>query len=393
MDSTRTRYRVGPISRLDTGALAGKTNHRGFGHLRKLPSGRWQASYIGPDLARHNGPSTFDAKRDAEAWLGREHGLIATGEWIAPARRASALARPSTLAEYAEAWLLDRDLKPRTRAHYRALLDQRILPTLGAEAICDITPLSVRTWHAALPKDRPTIRAHAYSLLRAILNTAASEDVIEANPCRIRSASTTKRARTIRPLSLDELEALVTAMPDKYRAAVLISAWCGLRFGELTELRRRDVDLRAGAIHVRRAVAWVDSKPVVGKPKSDAGIRDVAIPPHLLPVVRAHIKEHAQWGPDGLLFQSRAGTHLTTSTLYASFWPARAKAGRPDLSWHGLRHTGATLAALSGATLSELMSRLGHSTPRAAMLYQHTAQGRDAQIAAALSRLATGSNQ
>jgi integrase len=62
-------------------------------------------------------------------------------------------------------------------------------------------------------------------------------------------------------------------------------------------------------------------------------------------------------------------------------------AGRPDARWHDLRHTGAVLAAQTGASLAELMGRLGHSTPGAALIYQHAAAGRDAQIAAALSRL------
>jgi integrase len=68
--------------------------------------------------------------------------------------------------------------------------------------------------------------------------------------------------------------------------------------------------------------------------------------------------------------------------------PAREAAGRPDLRFHDLRHTGAVLAAQTGATLAELMSRLGHSTPQAALRYQHAARGRDAEIAAKLSELA-----
>jgi len=84
------------------------------------------------------------------------------------------------------------------------------------------------------------------------------------------------------------------------------------------------------------------------------------------------------------------GGTLAPSTLYKSFYPARDKAGRPDLRWHDLRHTGAVLAAQTGATLAELMGRLGHSTPSAAMRYQHAAEGRDAQIAQRLSALATG---
>ncbi len=97
----------------------------------------------------------------------------------------------------------------------------------------------------------------------------------------------------IKPLTLAELEALVTAMPERYRPMTLLAAWCALRFGELTELRRRDIDLKNGVIHVCRGVAWVDGKPVIGTPKSAAGIRDVAIPPHLIPMLRDYLAGHA----------------------------------------------------------------------------------------------------
>lgn len=369
--------------------MAGQAKHRGFGHVRKLPSGRHQASYVGPDNRRHTAVRTFESKQDAEGWLGREHTKIAEEKWIAPRRRAAIAVHPESFGEYAEVWLLDRDLQPRTREHYRSLLDRQILPTFKTTPLVDITPLTIRTWRSSLPNDRPTLRAHAYSLVRAILSTAVGDEVIASNPCVVRGAGASKRVRQIKPATLDELGKLIEAMPDKYRVAVMLSAWCGLRFGELTELRRRDIVLKGktGVIHVRRAVTWVNSKPVIGKPKSDAGVRDVAIPPHLLPAIKAHLKEHAALGADGLVFPSKTGAHLTTSTLYASFWPARKKAGRPDLTWHGLRHTGAVLAASTGATLAELMARLGHSTPGAAMVYQHAAQGRDAEIAALLSKL------
>jgi integrase len=305
--------------------------------------------------------------------------------WKSPTAKA---ATPATFGAYAEDWLLVRDLRPRTRAHYRQLLDTRILPALGETPIKDISPSLVRSWYASIDDGKATYRAHSYGLLRTILTTAVGDEIIAANPCHIRGAGAAKRRITIKPASLPELEKLTLAMPEQYRAAVLIAAWCGLRFGELTELRRKDVDLKGAVIRVRRAVAWVDSLPVVGKPKSDAGVRDVAIPPHLVPIIKAHIKDHAQWGTNGLLFPSPKGVQLTTSTLYASFWPARKVAGRPDLRWHDLRHTGAVLAAATGATLAELMARLGHSTPGAALRYQHAAEGRDAVIAKKLSELA-----
>jgi integrase len=195
----------------------------------------------------------------------------------------------------------------------------------------------------------------------------------------------------VKPATLDELEALVVAMrPDRYKLMVLLASWCALRFGELAELRRSDIDLRSGVVRVRRAVARADGQVIVGTPKSDAGTRDVAIPPHLLPMVKDHLR-NITGGRKGLLFPAADGeSHLATSTLYKSFYRARAAAGRPDLRFHDMRHTGAVLAASTGATLAELMGRLGHSTPGAALRYQHAAQGRDRAIAEALSRLAEG---
>ncbi len=100
-------------------------------------------------------------------------------------------------------------------------------------------------------------RAHAYGLLRTIMNTAVADEVIVANPCRVRGGGQVRRAKTIRPASLPELEALTKALPERYRLMVLLAAWCALRFGELAELRRSDLDVRSGVIHVRRG--WCGS--------------------------------------------------------------------------------------------------------------------------------------
>ena len=137
----------------------------------------------------------------------------------------------------------------------------------------------------------------------------------------------------------------------------------------------------------------VDGGWKLGDPKSDAGRRDVAIPPHIVPTVVKHLADHVKPEPDALLFPAKAGGYLQPSSLYRHWYKARTKAKRGDLRWHDLRHSGAVMAAQTGATLAELMARLGHSTPQAAMRYQHAAQGRDQLIAAALSALAAGKAQ
>jgi integrase len=120
----------------------------------------------------------------------------------------------------------------------------------------------------------------------------------------------------------------------------------------------------------------------------------VAFPPHLGEAIKDHLKNHAQWGRDGLLFPTTHGEQYRAPTLHqAYFRKAREAAGRPDLRFHDLRHTGATLAAASGATLAELMQRLGHTTVSAALAYQHAAQGSDKRIADKLSQIAMTSGR
>ena len=369
--------------------MAGKAGHRGFGHVRRLPSKRWQASYVGPDQRRHKGPSTFQAKRDAEAWLSAEHALIASGAWQAPDVRK--LQQAHTLGTYAEQWLAAREVRETTRAVYGRMMRRHILPALGGLPLEGITGGVVRDWYATLDASQPSARAQAYSLLRNILNSAVDEERIAVNPCRIRNAGSARRMLHIRPATLQELEVITAHMPEKYRPMVALATWCALRYGELTELRVRDVDLSGEVIRVRRAVTRAGGQFVVGPPKSDAGARDVAIPPHLVPMLREHRAAMPMRGRDALWFPGPDGaSHLHRSTHHGMYKPAREAAGRPDLRWHDLRHTGAVLAAQTGATLAELMGRLGHTTPSVAMRYQHAAQGRDAQIAAALSKIAAG---
>ena len=146
--------------------------------------------------------------------------------------------------------------------------------------------------------------------------------------------------------------------------------------------------LKAKTIHVKRGVVRVGKEVTVGKPKNIAGVRDIAVPPHLLPILEQHLKEHVALGREALLFPSvkDPDVQVHTNTLRRHWLKARLAAGRPDLRVHDLRHTGAVLAAQSGATLAELMARIGHSTPQMALRYQHVARGRDAEIAARMSK-------
>jgi len=364
---------------------------RSFGNIRRLPSGRWQVRYTGPDGSYVKAPKTFAAKIDAEAWLTDRRREIDRGLWDGAATK-----QPEhvTFGAYAAAWLAGRQvagrpIKPRTREHYQSILDGHLLPAFGHRQLAAITPKDVREWYAQTLVDRPTLRSHTYSLLRTILNSAVNDELIAANPARIVGAARAKRVHKIRPASVEELAVLTEAMPERLRLMVTLACWCALRFGETVELRRGDIDLRDEVIRVRRAAVRTHGGTYeIGSPKSDAGVRDVAIPPHIIPQIEDHLAKFVGKSRDSLLFPNQHGNHLQPSTLQRHWYRARKAAGRDDLRWHDLRHTGAVLAAATGASLAELMARLGHSTAQAALRYQHAAQGRDREIAALLSKLA-----
>lgn len=358
-------------------------NRRSFGRIRQLPSGRFQASYIGPDGKLHKAPKTFLHDTDAERWIGGERRKIDLGTWGAVERSDGI-----TLRAYADRWIEQRPLRPRTRQHYKSMLERLILPDLGDAKFATITPAKVRTWHADLGTDKPTRNAHAYALLHAICATAVQDEVLDANPCRIRSAMATKRKRDVSVLTPAEVSKLAAKMPAELQASVTLAAWCGLRWGETSELRRKDVAADGSVVRIHRAVTYTGGQFVVGEPKTAAGVRDVAVPPHIRPELKAHLRKHVGKAPDSLLFPGEDGKHLPNH-VYRYHWIfARKLIGKPNLRIHDLRHVGAVLAAQSGATTAELMHRLGHTTPQMALRYQHVAEGRDAEIAERLSKLA-----
>lgn len=358
----------------------------------RLPSGRIRARYVGPDGRRHSAPLTFDSLTDARGWLANRRSEIQRDAWTSPT---TAAAPRITLAEFADGWLATRtgrsgvELRSRTLHEYQRLIRGPLAPLTGTP-VRDVTADAVRRWHASLLKTgRTTQAARAYGLLRSIMQTAADDGLITSNPCRIRGAGSARTGKKVEPPTPVELDLIVEHMPARYRAMVLISAWGALRFGETTELRRKDL-VRVEdywIVTVSRAVTHTPAGYVVGATKSEAGVRSVALPHHISPVIDAHLAAMTSTGGDDLVFPAAQGGHLASSTLAKAYYPARAAAGRPDMPWHALRHYGATRFAQTGATLREIQARLGHSTVSAALRYQHTA-GREAELVRRMAELA-----
>lgn len=374
-----------------------RRQRRGWGALRRLPSrrtpgrGRWQASYIGRDNRRHKAPHTFADRISAERWLSEERRLLDGGDWTPPADRDVWAAKGETVAVFGERWIRERRLKPRTRALYESQFKLHIEPVFGAVQVRHLTSERVRAWYAALDADYPRRNSQVYALLKSIMETAVSDGVIAANPCQIKGASYTDRKREPIILTVEELGKLAASdkMPDRYRMLVLLAGWCGLRWGEVIELRRKDISVDGSVLAVSRAVGHRKGQCLISTTKTGKA-RRVVVPPHIREELVRHLQHHVGPQEDGLLFApARGGCHLNDKVFADSYYrPALAGVGRTGVTVHMLRHFGGTMAAQVGASVIETMDRLGHTTPAASMRYQKAVDQRAVVIAEALSELA-----
>lgn len=357
---------------------AKRTKRRGFGSVRALPSGRFQARYRGPDGRMYSAPVTFTTVGDADAFLATIFTDIVRDTWRAP--RASGF----TVDQYGRRWIeLRPGIKDSTRARYGEVWDLYVGPRIGDHALEDLSADAVRDWHRTLGRDLaqraakdPKRRGNgsatvalAYRVLRAVMATAAEDSLIESSPCRIKGGGTHHNEE--RPtLTGPQVEELAAAVPDRYTALVLVLAYGALRLGEATELRRKDVNLEAGTLSVSRAVTRVQGALAVGTPKSKAGKRIVALPASVAEAVRVHMAEFAVPGADGLVFPTRSG-RCAYGAAQTAITRALRGMGLDTVRVHDVRHTGATLAAANGASVADLMNRLGHASANASLRYIH----------------------
>jgi integrase len=294
--------------------------------------------------------------------------------------------------EYATAWVKERpNLRPRTLDLYGYLLRQHILPAFGHRSVASIREPRVRAWrHALLESDVNAVTvAKAYRLLKAIFNTAVDDGLIRRNPCRDVGGGQERSAE--RPvLTVEQVGRLAEAIGPRYQALVLLATFASLRWGELAALTRQNVDLDACTVRVVSSLTETDNGTLLpGLPKSAAGRRTVQLPPLIVPSLRNHLDRYAQPDDDGLVFISPRGTRLRRSNFRRRVWlPALTKANLPEIHFHDLRHTGNILTATAGASLRELMARMGHASTRAALVYQHDTDDRQRTIATLVSDLA-----
>lgn len=356
---------------------------REFGNIRKRASGRYSASCLGPDGLRTFAGHTFKTKADAQAWLALQQTQMLAGSWTDPA-----LGRRK-LGEYGSQWIAEHRLSSRTRDLYAGLFRLHIEPFLGHLPLDQITPEAVRSWRARLRDSgrSESTAAKGYRLLRAILNTAVDDGRIARNPCRIKGADQENPPE--RPVAtVPEVFLLADTIGPTYRAFVLTAALASLRWGELVALRRRDIDLNAGLIFVRRSLVERGGSLEIALPKNNRN-RTVALPAVLVDELELHLRR-VDADPDASVFTGERGGVPRRGNWRANVrWKDAVKAAglAEGFRFHDLRHTGNHLAAQTGASTRELMQRMGHSTVRAAMIYQHATDARSRHLADRLDEL------
>lgn len=191
-------------------------------------------------------------------------------------------------------------------------------------------------------------------------------------------------------LTIRQVARLADAIDPRYRTLILLAVYGSLRWGELAGLQRGDFDLDKSTVRIERSLTEMPGGGYsYGPPKSAAGRRIVVLPDIIKPDLLRHLSSFTAPQNDALVFTSPSGAPLRNSNFRQWSWlPALSKAGLTGTHFHDLRHTGNVLTAGTGATLRELMDRMGHSSTRAAMIYMHGSDARQHEIADTLSELA-----
>lgn len=360
-------------------------------------------TYTGPGRApRISAPHTFPTKREAEIWLASQWSAIAAGTWEHPdviAAREAEQARQQTLkgltvAEWADAWIadLERTAAAGTLRKRRSDLRRHIIPYLGDQELTALTPASLSQWWADLDV-KPGARRNAYEAMRALLNSAVTDDrtLLTASPLRIKGGAREARVTSKFLYTPGQVAALADAMPAQYRALVILLADAGLRINEALALMRASLIEREDggmSVRVEHSLHRVGRHLEAGPTKTAAGVRTVALMAATTTTMRTHLRHHVDEGASAILFPAPSGSgYARDIALTRILVAAQARAGIeiPDGQtggWHALRHYSATRYGQAGATTRALMTRYGWSDPNMAARYQRSDEAYELEMIA-----------
>ena len=302
--------------------------------------------------------------------------------------------RLTSLGQYMEETLASaEDLRESTRYHYLGMARKHIAPAIGHLALAEVDGPALRAFFVSM-RDAgfsSSYRSVARNILSRTLQLALSEGLAERNPMLSVAAAREQYRSDVRPLEVHEVEALADSIRPRYRAAVLVMAYAGLRIGEVGALTASNVNLLRRELRVRSGVARAGGRIIVSTTKTPAGRRTVPIPKFLVEELDFHTSVYGL-APDGRIFHT-PGTNqhtneyglLHASSLHKPFKAARHRAELPHATPHTLRHTYAAFLIREGAHPKVIQTLMGHTSIKVTLdLYGHLFPGMGEELATRL---------
>jgi len=320
---------------------------------------RYRVRYRKPDHSQTD-KRGFRTKHEAELFLASVEMKKATGDYIDPA------AARATVGRLGAAWLASRShVKPSTTYVYESAWRLHVEPHWGQRMIGTIRHSDVQAWITQLaaggegkkPKS-PTIVRRCHDILAGILDTAVKDHLISSNPARgVKLPRRTSKEHVY--LTNEQVAELVEASGD-HAAIIALLAYTGLRWGEASALRVRDIDTLRRRLMVAENAVYVNGSILVGTPKTHER-RSVPYPKFLaIPLAAACEGKNR----DDIVFDDGRGGYQRTPTMTTNSWwdTALEQAGLRPMTIHDLRHTAASLAVSAGANVKAVQRMLGHAS-------------------------------
>lgn len=320
---------------------------------------RWRARWRDPDGKSRE--KWFERKTDAERFLTTVESSKLTGSYVDPS------AGKVTFETFADAWMEAQTFDASTRVAVEIRLRVHMLPTFGPMQLRAIRPSTVQAWlRGRQEKLSPRYVRVMAANLSSILSAAVDDGLIVRNPCSAKSvrAPSVERSK-ITPWTTGQVQAVISALPDRYQALAVVAAGAGLRQGEAFGLRVEDVDFLRRKIHVRQQIRLVGSgKPEPAPPKRGKE-REVPLADAVGFALSEHMRRHPPVG--GLIFTSRESRAINRNHFNRYVWkPALAAAGVDPSrvnGTHALRHYYASVLLDAGVSIRALADWLGHDDP------------------------------
>jgi len=356
--------------------------------VRKLHSGKWQARYTDPEGQRRS-VGTYLTKSSAEKALREVLQDMDKGTWelTRDSFRAAEAGKTLTLEQVAERYRQlgtrgGNSLSPRTLGEYERYI-LRDLKEFASEPIRAITRQKVESWWIAYGDTRPVLRQKVYSHLKSVMSYALESGYVATNPCQVRGAGSTITRPSKAIATKEQASLILESAPAELKALFAIALWGGLRKGELLELRRKDLTRDESGVYlvsIQRAVIWLPEGVIQVKEPKWASRRNVALPQGLSELITSHLTQMGTIDPEALLFPYQGGysVHFPNHAINRVWAKIRKSTGYAG-SLHSLRSFAGTNYAMTGATLREIMDRLGHNNYKTAMLYQRNS-GRELEL-------------